>query len=93
MKPHVNRAVDDRLFIICASHDYARKWANRYSLPVGSFKTITQAMSLMGMRRDARIVWLASPFDHPEARVIEQELKKRFTNVVYLDQNGSPYTA
>jgi hypothetical protein len=93
MKPHVNRATDDRLFIICAMHRIGQDWAARYGLPIGSFKTITQAGSLLGMRRDARIVWLASRVDHPDAVIIERELKRRFTNVQYLDENGSPYTA
>lgn len=93
MKPHANRTTDDRLFIICARHKIGQDWAARYGLPVGSFKTITQAYSLRGMNRAARIVWLASRVIHPDAPIIERELKRRFTNVQYLDENGSPYTA
>lgn len=85
---------DDRIYIIAATHRQAVLWAERYGFPAGAYKTITQAMSLKGMRPTARIVWLASRVDHPDAMKIEQELKERkFTNVTYLDENGSVRSA
>lgn len=81
---------DDRIYIIAATHRQAVMWAERYGFPAGAYKTITLASSLRGMHPASRIVWLASRVEHPDASKIEQELKERkFTNVTYLDENGS----
>jgi len=84
---------DDRLYIIAATHEAGRAFARRYGMPENGFKTITLASSLLGLRRDARIVWLVTGQQHPDAHRIDQKLRERFTNVLRLDEHGQPIPA
>lgn len=68
------------LLIVCSTHRLAQQWAQAQCMQQGTYKTVTQADSLRGLKADHPIVLLDTSIRFNDIRVIPL-LSKRFTNV------------